>query len=224
MEDFQHILQAALGGQPVGVFWDGEARHNIVLRYPTAARDDVEKIRKLQVPVQGGVTVPIETLAHVSVGGGRAAINRENGHRYVGIRMNVRGRDLGSFVEEARARVGKDVPMPSGVTVEWGGEFESKERAMTRLELVVPVALLITLILLFNAFGAVQPGGARAVERPLRTDRRRCRPRVDGHAAVGLGGGGVHRIDRSGLAQRRAGAVGDHRAAQDRRPARHRHH
>ena len=157
MEDFQHILQAALGGQPVGVFWDGEARHNIVLRYPTAARDDVEKIRKLQVPVQGGVTVPIETLAHVSIGGGRAAINRENGHRYVGIRMNVRGRDLGSFVEEARARVGKEVSMPSGVTVEWGGEFESKERAMTRLELVVPVALLITLILLFNAFGAFSP-------------------------------------------------------------------
>ena len=157
MEDFQHILQAALGGQPVGVFWDGEARHNIVLRYPTAARDDVEKIRKLQVPVQGGITVPIETLAHVSIGGGRAMINRENGHRYVGIRMNVRGRDLGSFVEEARARVAKEVHLPSGVTVEWGGEFESKERAMTRLELVVPVALLITLILLFNAFGAFGP-------------------------------------------------------------------
>ena len=157
MEDFQHILQAALGGQPVGVFWDGEARHNIVLRYPIAARDDVDKIRKLQVPVQGGITVPIETLARVSVGGGRAAINRENGHRYVGIRMNVRGRDLGTFVEEARARVTKEVPLPSGVTLEWGGEFESKERAMTRLELVVPVALLITLILLFNAFGAFSP-------------------------------------------------------------------
>lgn len=157
MQDFQHILQAALGGQPVGVFWDGERRFDIVLRYPTAARDDIEKIRKLQVPVQGAIAVPLETLARVEVGLGRAAISRENGHRYIGIRMNVRGRDMGSFVNEARAKVGAAVPLPPGVTMEWGGEFESKERAMARLLLVVPVALLITLVLLFNAFGAFAP-------------------------------------------------------------------
>jgi len=181
MEDFQHVVQAALGGQPVGVFWDGERRFDVVLRYPAAARDDAEKIRKLQVPVagnaglrrspglqagegnadtgtaEGGVTVPLETLAHVSVGLGRAAISRENGHRYIGIRMNVRGRDMGSFVDEARARVAQAVTLPPGVTMEWGGEFESKERAMARLTLVVPVALLITLVLLFNAFGSFPP-------------------------------------------------------------------
>ncbi len=157
MEDFQHILQAALGGQPVGVFWDGERRFDIVLRYPTAARDDIDKIRKLQVPVQASLTVPLETLAHVDVGLGRAAISRENGHRYIGIRMNVRGRDMGSFVDEARAKVAAALPLPPGVTMEWGGEFESKERAMARLELVVPVALLITLVLLFNAFGTFAP-------------------------------------------------------------------
>src|SRR5262249_2464961 len=110
MEDFQHALQAALGGQPVGVFWDGEARHDIVLRFPAAARDDVEKIRKLRVAVQGGATVPIDMLARVSVGLGRAAISRENGHRYIGIRMNVRARELGSFLDEARAREANEVP------------------------------------------------------------------------------------------------------------------
>jgi len=157
MEDFQHAVQAALGGQPVGAFWDGERRFDVVLRYPSAARDDAEKIRKLQVPVQGGITVPLETLARVSIGLGRAAISRENGHRYIGIRMNVRGRDMGSFVDDARARVTEAVPLPPGVTMEWGGEFESKERAMARLELVVPVALLITLALLFNAFGSFPP-------------------------------------------------------------------
>jgi cobalt-zinc-cadmium resistance protein CzcA len=157
LEGFQHAVQAALGGQPVGVFWDGERRFDVVLRYPTAARDDAEKIRKLQVPVQGGITVPLETLARVSLGLSRAAISRENGHRYIGIRMNVRGRDMGSFVDEARARVAQAVALPPGVTMEWGGEFESKERAMARLELVVPVALLITLVLLFNAFGSFPP-------------------------------------------------------------------
>jgi heavy metal efflux system protein len=164
----------------VGVFWDGERRFDVVLRYPAMARDDAEKIRKLQVPVQGstglrggdssaglhagdtgagatGITVPLETLAHVTIGLGRAAISRENGHRYIGIRMNVRGRDMGSFVDEARARVTQAVPLPAGLSMEWGGEFESKERAMARLELVVPVALLLTLVLLFNAFGSFPP-------------------------------------------------------------------
>ena len=157
MDDFQHALQAALSGEPVGVFWDHEMRFDIVLRYPTAARDDLEKISKLRVPVQGGITVPLDTLAQVSIGRGRAAISRENGHRYIGIRLNVRGRDLGSFVNEARAKVAHDVPLPTGTMIEWGGEFESKERAMARLELVLPVALLITLVLLFNAFGSMAP-------------------------------------------------------------------
>jgi cobalt-zinc-cadmium resistance protein CzcA len=157
MEDFQHALQAALSGQPVGVFWSGEARHDIVLRMPESVRSDPDKIRQLRIPVQHGITIPIETLARVEVGPGRAAISREDGHRYVGIRMNVRNRDMGSFVDEARAAVAKAVPLPSGITLEWGGEFESKERAMRRLTLVVPVALLITLLLLFNAFQSFGP-------------------------------------------------------------------
>ncbi len=157
MDDFQHVLQAALGGQPVSVFWDGEARHDVVLRYPLTARDDVEKLRKLQVPVEGGISVGLEALAKVDLGFGRASINRENGHRYIGLRMNVRGRDLGSFVDEARRRVDKEAPLPAGVRGEWGGEFENKERAMARLALVLPVALLITLVLLFRAFGQFAP-------------------------------------------------------------------
>jgi cobalt-zinc-cadmium resistance protein CzcA len=157
MEDFQHVLQAALGGQPVGVLWDGEARFDIVLRYPPSARADIEKIRNLQVPVQGGATVPLEMLAKVSVGRGRAAISRENGRRYIGIRMNVSGRDMGSFVAEAQRRVNSAIQWPAGVSTEWGGEFESKERAMNRLLTVIPVALMITLVLLFQSFQRFGP-------------------------------------------------------------------
>lgn len=157
MEDFQHVLQAALGGQPVEVFWDREARFDIVLRYPPSARADIEKIRNLQVPVQGGNTVPLEMLAKVTIARGRAAISRENGRRYIGIRMNVRGRDMGSFVNEARATVARKVPLPPGVTSEWGGEFESKERAMRRLAMVFPVAVLLTLVLLFHSFRRFSP-------------------------------------------------------------------
>ncbi len=122
------------------------------MRLPLSTRDDVEKISRLQVPVEGGVTVPLDSLAHVETGLGRASINRENGRRYIGIRMNIRGRDMGSFVAEAQSRVAKEAPLPPGISIEWGGEFENKERAMNRLTTVVPVALVLTLLLLFKAF------------------------------------------------------------------------
>jgi len=167
LEDFQHVLQAALGGQPVEVFWDGEARFDIVVRYPPAARADIEKIRNLQVPVQEGATVPLQMLARVGLARGHAAISRENGRRYIGIRMNVRGRDLGSFVAEARETVRRAVPLPPGFESEWGGEFESKERATRRLLMVAPVALLITLVLLFRSFGRFAPAVLVLINTPF---------------------------------------------------------
>ncbi|MBJ6761291.1 efflux RND transporter permease subunit [Myxococcaceae bacterium JPH2] len=152
--DFQHVFQTAVGGRPVSEFWEGERRFDVVMRLPLSSRDDIEKIAHLRVPVEGGVTVPLNGLARVETGFGRASINRENGRRYIGIRMNVRGRDLGSFVTEARALVARDAPTPAGTSIEWGGEFENKERAMNRLLSVVPVALILTLILLFKAFNS----------------------------------------------------------------------
>jgi cobalt-zinc-cadmium resistance protein CzcA len=150
--DFQHVFQTALGGRPVSALWEGEWRFDVVMRLPLGARDDLEKIRKLRVPVEGGVLVPLDALAAVTTATGRACINRENGRRYVGVRMNARGRDLGGFVDEARALVDKEAPLPPGMQIEWGGEFESKERAMHRLLVVLPVALLLTLLFLFKAF------------------------------------------------------------------------
>jgi heavy metal efflux system protein len=153
--DFQRVFQTAVGGRPVADFWEGERHFDVVMRLPLSARDDVEKIRALRVPVEGGSTVALGTLAQVGTGLGRASINRENGRRYIGIRMNVRGRDLGGFVNEARERLEREAPLPKGIAMEWGGEFENKERAMARLTLVVPVALLITLVLLFKAFDSL---------------------------------------------------------------------
>jgi cobalt-zinc-cadmium resistance protein CzcA len=150
--DFQAWFQTAMGGRPVEDYWEGERKFDVVMRLPLDSRDDAEKIKKVLVPVEGGVTVPIEALAKVTVGMGRAAINRENGRRYMGLRMNVRGRDLGGFVAEAKAVVAKEAALPGGMTIEWGGEFENKERAMARLATVVPVALVLTLLLLFKAF------------------------------------------------------------------------
>src|SRR4029453_2350002 len=153
--DFQHVFQTALGGRPVADYWEGERKFDVWLRLPPADRGDVEKIRSLRVPVDGGLTIPLSALADVETGVGRASINRENGRRYIGIRMNVRGRDMGGFVADARAALEREAPLPAGMAIEWGGEFENKERAMARLTMVVPVALLITLGLLFKAFDSL---------------------------------------------------------------------
>ncbi|AKT42416.1 efflux RND transporter permease subunit [Chondromyces crocatus] len=156
MDDLQSFLSTALGGKAVGTLWEQDRSFDVVLRLPQASRDTLESVAGLRVPTPQGGLVPLSSLAEVKVGYGRASINRENGQRYIGVRMNVRGRDLGSFVEDARAAVEQKVKLQPGMSVEWGGEFESKERAMNRLLVVVPVALVITLGLLFNAFGSIQ--------------------------------------------------------------------
>jgi cobalt-zinc-cadmium resistance protein CzcA len=155
LDEFQSYLSTALGGHVVEQLWEGDRSFDVVLRLPVAARDTIEEISALRVPTPSGALVPLPALADVGVDYGRAAINRENGQRYVGVRMNVRGRDLGSFVHDAQAAIAKNLPHAKGLTMEWGGEFESKERAMHRLLVVLPLALVVTLILLFNAFGSL---------------------------------------------------------------------
>lgn len=152
MEELQSYLAIALGGRAVGELWEGDRSFDVVLRFPEASRETVEQISTMRIPTPGGVLIPLSVVADVSVDYGRASINRENGQRYIGIRMNVRGRDMGSFVADAQAAVKAEVDLPPGVTMQWGGEFESKERAMKRLLLVVPVTLVLTLGLLFRAF------------------------------------------------------------------------
>lgn len=155
MEDLQNYLGVALGGEAVAELWEGDRSFDVVLRFPESSRETVEQIASMRIPTRSGALVPLSVLADVSVDYGRASINRENGHRYIGIRMNVRGRDLGGFVDDARAAVQAQVPLPTGVTMEWGGEFESKERAMHRLSVVAPITLVLTLGLLFKAFDSL---------------------------------------------------------------------
>ena len=156
MEDFQHTIDAALGGIQTGELWEGEIPVPIVMRFPENARNEGDKVARLGIPLAPGKNLPLNAIADVRPGFGRLSIFRENGRRYIGVRMNVRGRDMGSFVNDAIGKV-KAVPMPKDVNAEWGGAFESKERAMKRLGSVVPVSLIVTLVLLFAAFGNILP-------------------------------------------------------------------
>ena len=151
----QAFLEIALSGHNASELWDAEKRFDVTVRLPVAARQNVETINNLRVPLKDGTLVPLKALASVTIDSSRAAITRESGKRYVGIRMNVRNRDLGSFIAEAQQRVAAAVSLPVGYDLQWGGEFENQQRAMKRLTLVLPVSVLLTFLLLFSAFGAV---------------------------------------------------------------------
>jgi len=155
LADVQDYLETAMAGHVASDMWEGEKRFDVTVRLPVAARGDAGPIRSLLLPLKDGALVPVSAVADVRMDVGRAAITREGGRRYVGVRMNVRGRDMGSFVEEARRRVASAVTLPAGYEVTWGGEFEDQQRAMARLRLVIPLSLLVTLLLLFAAFRSV---------------------------------------------------------------------
>jgi len=155
LADVQDYVETAMGGHIASELWEGEKRFDVTVRLPSATREDIGSIRALMLPLKNGALVPLTAVADVRMGTGRAAITRENGRRYVGIRMNVRDRDMGSFVQEARARVASGQALPAGYEITWGGEFENQERAMARLQLVIPLSLLLTFLLLFSAFGSV---------------------------------------------------------------------
>jgi cobalt-zinc-cadmium resistance protein CzcA len=151
--DVQDYIETGLSGHVASEVWEGEKRFDVTVRLPSASREDVGAIQRIRLPLKDGTPIPLSGVADVSMGSGRAVITRENGHRYVGVRMNVRGRDLGSFVAEARSKVDAALALPAGYEMTWGGEFENQERAMQRLRLVLPLAVGITFLLLFSAFG-----------------------------------------------------------------------
>ena len=163
----QSYIETALSGHAASELWEGEKRFDVTVRFPLAARQDLDSIRELRVPLDAGVVVPLSALAKVGMVKGPAAITRENGKRYVGIRMNVRNRDLGSLIADAQQQVDQKVKLPVGYTMTWGGEFENQQRAMARLELVLPLALLLTFFLLFSAFGTVWDAVIIMVNLPI---------------------------------------------------------
>jgi cobalt-zinc-cadmium resistance protein CzcA len=128
------------------------------VRYPEEARADIEHIRALLVPSPAGYNVPLSELATVCEVQVPAQISREDSMRRLVVECNVRGRDIGSFVAEARAKLATlERELPVGYRLAWGGQFENQQRAMARLAIVVPVAILLIFILLFSSLGAIKP-------------------------------------------------------------------
>jgi heavy metal efflux system protein len=150
--DVQDVVATAIGGKAVGQIFEGDQRFDLVIRLPEALRNDPATLAVLPVPLPGGGYVPLRELAVTEIVEGPNAINRENGKRRAVVTANVRGRDLGSFVAEARERIEANVELPAGYWLEFGGTFEQLISGAERLQLVVPITLLMFFLLLYLSF------------------------------------------------------------------------
>ncbi|HYI39957.1 MAG TPA: CusA/CzcA family heavy metal efflux RND transporter [Allosphingosinicella sp.] len=158
--DAAEVLSIALGGREAGQVLEGDRRFNVVVRLDDEARGDPAVMTQLPVIPEAAETgsaspVPLSAVARFDTAEGPNQISRENGKRRIVVQANVRGRDLGSFVDEARSRIGSEVRVEPGYWLDWGGQFENLERASQRLALIIPLVALLIGLLLFLALRSV---------------------------------------------------------------------
>lgn len=156
VSEVQELVATAVGGSVGGTFYEGDRRSDIVIRLPEKLRTNMNALQLLPVSVGEGGYVPLGEIAELQLEAGVNQINRESGKRRVVVTANVRGRDLGSFVQEVRAAVSDQVELPAGYWIEYGGTFEQLESASKRLAVVVPLTLLIIGSLLYFALGSAK--------------------------------------------------------------------
>lgn len=173
VSDVQEVVEIALGGKEAGEVFEGDRRFAILVRLPESLRTDLDALRRIPVPLPEAEpitaistrtavglgatdTLPLGEIATIEIAPGPNQISRENGKRRVVVTANVRGIDIATFVAEAQQKIDADVKIEPGYWISWGGQFENLISASKRLQIVVPVALLLILLLLFGAFGSMK--------------------------------------------------------------------
>jgi len=152
VSDVQDAIQTAVGGNALSQVLIGEQRYDLVLRYATPYRDTREAIEKIRLLAPSGERVSLAQLTKIKVLDGGSEIYREENSRYVAVKFSVRGRDLGSTVDEAIKKVNASVKLPTGYTLDWAGEYESAKRSQRRLLIVLPLTILLIYIILYTMF------------------------------------------------------------------------
>jgi len=154
--DVQDAIETAVGGKAVTQVLQGEQRYDLVVRYDTPYRSTKEEIENIRLVSPSGERVSLAQLCKVRVLDGASEIYREGNSRYVALKYSVEGRDLGSTVEEAIAKVTRQVKLPVGYHVDWAGEYESAKRSQRRLMIVVPITLMVICLILYTMFNSVK--------------------------------------------------------------------
>ena len=167
VEDVQRVIEAAVGGTSAGEVFEGIRRFDIYVRFAEDARSTPAAIKSILIPAPGGALVPLGDLASVEEIIGPRQITRENNQRFITIQLNVEGRDIGTFVEEAQGVIDEQVQLPTGYFTTWGGQFRLQQEANRRLMVVVPITLLIIFILLYSSFNSLKNASLIVLNIPL---------------------------------------------------------
>jgi heavy metal efflux system protein len=160
--DVQEAISIAMNGRATGTLFQGDKRFDVVVRLADESRADIESFKRLPIKIGSNSDTPIYLqlgeVASIDIAPGANQFSRENGKRSVVVTANVRDRDIGSYINEAQQRIQQEVKIPSGYWINWGGTFEQLQSASKRLQLVVPLALLMVFILLYAMFNNVKDG------------------------------------------------------------------
>jgi cobalt-zinc-cadmium resistance protein CzcA len=166
VSDIQDVIEAALAGKASTQIWEGERKFSVAVRLP-ADRRSIANLASVPISLQDGGYTTLGAVSNIRQTSGAMNIAREAGRRTMAIGIFIKDRDMGSVVADMRARVEKNVKLPENYTIQWSGEFENQERAMTRLSVVVPISLLLIFVLLFDAFGSFKRAALILLNVPL---------------------------------------------------------
>ncbi len=158
-DDVLTIVRTGIGSEPVSTLINGVRRFEITTRYKDNAKSSVEAIGNIPMRTGDGAIIPLSRVTNITTTEGYSFVRREQLQRYAVIQMDVRGRDIDSFVSEANVAIENSVEMPVGYWVEWGGAFENQQRAMKRLGIIVPVTIFFIFVLLYTAFNSLRYAG-----------------------------------------------------------------
>jgi heavy metal efflux system protein len=156
VSDVLHIIEMSVGGKSATKLFEENRAFEVVVRYPGEYRNSVATIGNTLVPTRGGYNMPLSQLADIRVIQGPVQVSRENGLRRIGVEINIRNRDIGTYVAEAKEAIKNQIALPPGYFTTWGGQFENQQRAMARLMIVGPIAVALILLLLFVTFQSVR--------------------------------------------------------------------
>jgi cobalt-zinc-cadmium resistance protein CzcA len=168
VRDVEDVIESSYGGKLATEMWEGERKVGVRVKLPAPIEGDVPTVARLDVPTEKA-RLPLSTFADVHLDRGRTQINREQGGRFLALKCNIQGRDMGTFVEEAQNKVRQVVTLPEGYYLTWGGEFENQRRAMKRLMVIVPVSVVLIFFLLFLTFRAALPAAVVLLDVPFAT-------------------------------------------------------
>ncbi|MCX7728099.1 MAG: CusA/CzcA family heavy metal efflux RND transporter [Bacteroidia bacterium] len=157
ISDVAELIEVGLGGKPISEIFIGNKYYDIICRYSENVRNTPDKIANLMLTSETGAKIPLSQVAQIKTTLGESVITREMNKRHLTVKFNVRGRDLGSVIDEAQDKINKQLNINKDeITIKWGGQFENKNRAFARLSLIIPLALAIMFVLLYGAFGQVK--------------------------------------------------------------------